>query len=136
MKKQISNAEQLEAEATDMPQSQLIEEYVHLRQREEELEYNVHMLSEGCNFRDRTLSMLTRGFVACLKDCDKDLDEHKAEAEKSGISSNVALYYNAFAVKGLINGIMDVLSEKVPNKMELLEETHKIAKSVLNKDVE
>ena len=46
------------------------------------------------------------------------------------------MYYDALACKSLISGIMDVLSEKVPQKAELLEETHEIVKKVLTKDKE
>lgn len=104
MKKQISNFEQLEAEAERMSDKDLRNDWCHLRQREEKLEYDLDYERQASAKRDKLLDVVTEFIYRLDKRLDKDIAElaPKSNNDITITDKDEVIYIGAQAVK-LIN---------------------------------
>ena len=104
MKRQHSNFEQLEAEAEHMSDKDLRNDWCHLRQREEELEYSLWYERQASTKRDKLLDVISVFIHRLDKRLDYDLEDLKPKC-KTDITiteKDEVIYIGAQAVK-LIN---------------------------------
>ena len=104
MKKQQSNFEQLEAEAEQMSDKDLRHDWCYLRQREEELEYDLWYERQASMKRDKLLDVISTFIHKLDQRLDKDLDELKPKSKHDVTitEKDEVIYIGAQAVK-LIN---------------------------------
>ena len=104
MKKQISNWEQLEAEAEHMSDKDLRNDWCHLRQREEELEYDLWYERQASAKRDKLLDVISVFIHRLDKRLDYDITElkPKCDTDITITEKDEVIYIGAQAVK-LIN---------------------------------
>ena len=118
MKPQHSNFEQLEAEAEHMSDKDLRYDWCHLRQREEELEYNLWYEREASAKRDKLLDVISEFMHGLDKRLLNDLDELKPKTKHDVTitDKDEVIYIGAQAVKlindELIKRFTSTLNEK------------------------
>ena len=126
MKPQQSNFEQLEAEAEHMSDKDLRNDWCHLRQREEELEYSLWYERQASTKRDKLLDVIS-GFINKLDQrLGNDIEKLKPKSNHdiTITDKDEIIYIGAQAVKlindELINRFANTLND---DELEMIQNT-------------